>query len=218
MAKKKDNDLETTPKSDASDAPTLKLVKDRAETIDSPEGCDGPPIPPDAVEESGDPPETTAPQPVLDTEARLKTVSAAYKNLQEEMTALQARADRQRLFQRDMMKGEVVRSLFEPLQNLRRSVNALDKAELESDLLSGLHMVVRDFQEAFAALGLQEVEAEGATFNPDFHQALSILPVTDPEQDGKVLEVFSAGYRIGASLLAPAQVIIGKYEEPVGDA
>ena len=209
MAKKKDNDVDTTPPSESSDAPTLELVEDLEDAAVSP------------VENSAPPAEilaAPAPPVVLDTEARLKTVSAAYKNLQEEMAAFQARAERQRLFQRDMMKGEVVRSLFEPLQNLRRSVEALGKAEVETDLVDGLLMVVRDFQEAFAALGLVEVEAEGATFNPDFHEALSILPVTDSEQDGKVLEVFRAGYRIGASLLTPAQVIIGKYEEPVGDA
>jgi molecular chaperone GrpE len=206
MAEKKDNDVETTPTNESSDTPTLELVEEAGNppAEDSASPAEAPTVP--------------APPVVLDTEARLKTVSAAYKNLQEEMSAFQARAERQRIFQRDMMKGEVVRSLFEPLQNLRRSVEALAKAEVETDLVDGLLMVVRDFQEAFAALGLVEVEADGATFNPDFHEALSILPVTDPEQDGKVLEVFRAGYRIGASLLAPAQVIIGKYEEPVGDA
>jgi molecular chaperone GrpE len=209
MAKKKDIDVETPPTNESGDTPNLELVEDLEEASVSPADDPAPP-----AEIPADP----APPVVLDTEARLKTVSAAYKNLQEEMAAFQARAERQRLFQRDMMKGEVVRSLFEPLQNLRRSVEALGKAEVEPDLVDGLLMVVREFQEAFAALGLVEVEAKGATFNPDFHEALSILPVTDPEQDGKVLEVFRAGYRIGASLLAPAQVIIGKYEEPVGDA
>jgi len=202
MANKKDNDVENTPTSESTDTPTLELVED-LEAASVPPAIE--PAVPDAPV-------------VLDTEARLKTVSAAYKNLQEEMAAFQARAERQRLFQRDMMKGEVVRSLFEPLQNLRRSVEAVGKAEVEPELVEGLLMVVRDFQEAFGALGLEEVVAEGTTFNPDFHEALSILPVTDPEQDGKVLEVFRAGYRIGASLLAPAQVIIGKYEEPVSDA
>ncbi len=209
MAKKKDNDVETPPTSESSDTPTLELVEDLKEA--------GIPAAEDSASPAEDPVEP-APPVVLDTEARLKTVSAAYKNLQEEMAAFQARAERQRLFQRDMMKGEVVRSLFEPLQNLRRSVEALGKAAVEPELVEGLLMVVRDFQDSLAALGLEEVEAEGATFNPDFHEALSILPVTDPEQDGKVLEVFRAGYRIGANLLAPAQVIIGKYEEPVGDA
>ncbi len=203
MAKKKDNDVDTPPASEASETPTLELVEE-LDVHDDP-----------AAKEAAT---AVPPQPVLNTEARLKTVSAAYKNLQEEMAAFQARAERQRLFQRDMMKGEVVRSLFEPLQNLKRSVEALGKAAVEPDLVDGLLMVVRDFQDSFAALGLEEVQAEGATFNPDFHEALSILPVTDPEQDGRVLEVFRAGYRIGTSLLAPAQVIIGKYEEPVGDA
>ena len=52
----------------------------------------------------------------------------------------------------------------------------------------------------------------GAAFDPNLHEALSVAPVTDSTQDGMVIEVFSAGYRVGSRLLKPARVIIGRHE------
>ncbi|MEE2749993.1 MAG: nucleotide exchange factor GrpE [Myxococcota bacterium] len=155
---------------------------------------------------------------VVDTEARLKTVSAAYVRLQKEMTEMKERVERQRAVEKGLMKGDVVRSLFEPLQNLRRSVGAFGGADVDPHLVNGLDMVVREFMSAFEGLGLEEVPGVGSRFDPELHEALTVMPVADPELDGKIVEVFSAGYRIGKSLLAPAKVVIGKFEEPVGDA
>ena len=163
-------------------------------------------------------PERAAPEVVVDTEARLKTVSAAYVHLQKEMTEMKARVERQRAVEKGLMKGELVRSLFEPLQNLRRSVGAFGGADVDADLVNGLDMVVREFMTAFEGLGLEEVPGVGSVFDPELHEALTVMPVSDPEMDGKIVEVFSAGYRIGKSLLAPGKVVIGKFEEPVGDA
>ena len=49
-------------------------------------------------------------------------------------------------------------------------------------------------------------------FDPNLHEALSVVPVAEAEQDGMVIEVFSAGYRVGSRLLKPARVIIGRHE------
>ena len=199
MGNEKDKDVEPTATNETTESPQLELVEETLD-VEAPSA------------------EEIFAQALADTEARLKTVSAAYKGMQEEMAALKERTERQRGVQRELMKGELVRSLFEPLQNLRRSGDALNKAEVENDLVKGLDMVVRDFQEAFSQLGLEEIAAEGRPFNPEVHEALSIVPVLEKAQAGMVLEVFSAGYRIGSCLLAPAKVVIGKYEEPVSEA
>lgn len=215
LAKKKGEKMdvikqaETTNSGASVDAPS-----DAPETVDGVDSTD--PVP--ELLELGSREEDPLQEMLASTEARLKTVSAAYVELQREMTEMKDRIGRQRRVEKELMKGEVVRSIFEPLQNLRRSVEALGGTDIDSDLASGLDMVVREFLAGFESLGLEEVPGVGAVFNPDLHEALSVLPVTEPDQDGKILEVFSAGYRVGGTLLSPGKVIIGKFEEPVGDA
>lgn len=147
-------------------------------------------------------------------EGRLRKVSSAYKQLQGEMQALRERHARQREQDQKVMKAQVVKDLFEPLQNLRRSVDAMGSAGIEDDVLSGIQMVGRNFMEAFEQMGLEKVPGVGTPFSPDVHEALSVIPVAIPAADGRVIEVFSEGYRVGDTLIAPAKVVIGKYTAP----
>jgi len=126
--------------------------------------------------------------------------------------------ERQAAMREELRRGEVVGDLFEPLQNLRRSVEAVEKGATPEDTVEGLQMVIDQFNTAFEKLGLEEVPGKGATFDPNLHEALSLVPITDAALDGVVLEVFSPGYRIGSRLIQPARVLVGQLQESVGEA
>ena len=46
------------------------------------------------------------------------------------------------------------------------------------------------------------------------HDALAQLPVTDEAMNGKVIEVYATGWRVGDKVIQPAQVVVGVYQEP----
>lgn len=152
-------------------------------------------------------------------EARLKAVSAAYRQQSDEIQATKDRLARQASIKEEMRRGEVVGTLFEPVENLRRSIATLQKEGLQEQA-KGLELVLHQFLDAFNKLGLEEVPGRGAKFDPNLHEALTTMPVQDPALDEVVVEVFDTGYRIGSRLLKPARVVIGAYQEPetVGEA
>ncbi len=156
-------------------------------------------------------------QTVAALEARLKAVSAAYKAQVEEVEATKARLGRQAAYKEERRRGEVVGTFFEPVENLRRAMEVVRKAAGD-DAASGLDLVLHQFMDAFKKLGLEEVPGKGARFDPNLHEALTMMPVTDPALDGVVVEVFDTGYRIGTNLLKPARVIVGQLQEGVGEA
>ena len=169
------------------------------------------PVDADVVELVDPNPELTSARAELnELQARLRAVSAAYRQLQEEVEATKERLTRQAQFQRELDRGETVAKMFDPLDNLTRSIEAVN----EPDTKEGLKMVVHQFMGALSELGLEMLNPEGAKFDPNEHEALSVVPVNAPEQDEAVIEVFSAGYRVGSRLLKPARVVIGKLEEP----
>jgi molecular chaperone GrpE len=155
---------------------------------------------------------TEAKAEVSELQARLRAVSAAYRQLQEDVEATKERLSRAAEFQRSLQRGETVAKMFDPMDSLKRCI---DSAE-DGDTKTGLEMVAHQFMLALNELGLESVSPDGMPFDPNFHEALSVMPVTSPEQDGLVLEVFSVGYRVGSRLLKPARVIIGKLEEADG--
>ena len=151
-------------------------------------------------------------------QARLRAVSSAYREQQDEISETKARLERQAALKEEMRRGEVLAALFDPVENLKRSLDAARKGASPEDTATGLEMVHKAFMGAFEKLGLEEVPGAGARFDPNLHEALTLVPVTDPALDGVVLEVFSAGYRIGGRLIKAARVVVGQHQEPAGEA
>ena len=146
--------------------------------------------------------------------ARLRSVSAAYKQQQDDVAATRKRLERLAAEKEEIRRGEVVSALFEPLENLRRSKEAMERTGVDSSHTTGLDMVIRQIASAFENLGMEEVPGKGAKFDPNLHEALTAMPVQDPALDGVVVEVYESGYRLGSRLIRPARVIIGAYSAP----
>jgi molecular chaperone GrpE len=151
---------------------------------------------------------------VSELEARLRTVSAAFREKQDEIGLIKDRLTRQAAVQEEIRRGEVVMALFEPVENLHRSLEVVKGHAAEG----GLRMVYQQFMDALRKLGLEEVSGVGTRFDPAVHEAIATQPVTDPAQENVVMGVFSTGYRIGTRLVRPARVVIGSYVEGVGEA
>lgn len=149
-------------------------------------------------------------------QARLRTVSKAYTDLQQEMRLFRERNETQLKLNMERQAFEAAKSFFEPVMNLKRSIH------LHGDdmalFVEGLRMIEHQFMAAMERLGLEKVPGEGADFDPNFHEALAIQPVTDPALDGKVVQVHSDGYAVKGKVLQAAQVVIGKAQEPSGEA
>ncbi len=76
----------------------------------------------------------------------------------------------------------------------------------------GSEMTVKMFLTAIEKFGVKVIDPEGEKFNPDFHQAMSMLPSADLPPN-TVMNVFQKGYTLQGRLMRPAMVIVSKAEE-----
>jgi molecular chaperone GrpE len=151
---------------------------------------------------------------VEEVTARLRSVSSAYSKQGDEIKATKARLERQMQYKESKNRGEVVSSIFEPFDNLKRCLEGLKKSDIEESHIEGLEMVKSSFMTAFQKLGLEEIPGKGSKFDPNIHEALMNIPVPDPTLNGVVIDVHSTGYRINDIIIRPAKVIIGVCEVP----
>ena len=101
----------------------------------------------------------------------------------------------------EFTKAETLRELLTSVDNLERAVAAPDGEEYKT----GVDMTIRQFQETLHKLGLEEIEADGAPFNPEWHHAVMREDADWVEPD-TVTEVFQKGYKVGNRILRPAMV------------
>jgi molecular chaperone GrpE len=76
-------------------------------------------------------------------------------------------------------------------------------------LQTGIAMIHQQLKNALAEAGLEEVNATGQAFNPNWHEAVS-QKETDDAPEGQVLQQLRKGYKLHNRLLRPASVIVAK--------
>jgi len=105
----------------------------------------------------------------------------------------------------------LVKDLLPTVDNLERAVDHARQNEggdIEG-LLQGVELVLRELRGVFARHGVEEIEAEGKTFDPSVHEAMAQAP-DDSVPANTVVQVFQRGYRLRDHLIRPASVIVSK--------
>jgi molecular chaperone GrpE len=96
------------------------------------------------------------------------------------------------------------------VDDLDRGIAAARSVAESADVVTGLELVRRSMLTRLGQLGVTHAAALGEPFDPQRHDAIALVPVTDPAQDGRVIDVMREGYLIGDEVLRPAGVAVGK--------
>ncbi|ENR5392208.1 TPA: nucleotide exchange factor GrpE [Providencia rettgeri] len=100
--------------------------------------------------------------------------------------------------------------LLPVIDNLERAIDAADHESEESKaMLEGLNLTLKTFLDAVAKFGIEPVGDVNVPFNPDVHQAITMIESPD-HQAGHVINVMQKGYTLNSRLLRPAMVIVSK--------
>lgn len=169
-------------------------------------------------DESGDDEETPKkPSYVADLEARLEEkdqllneIRSKHRAAVKEFEDSKARLGRDVQGQVEQNRRSTLVELLDVLDNLERAVEAANENADVETLLQGVAMVRDQFVAKLASLGVFKQSSLNKKFDPEQHEAVSVIPVTQSEQDGVVLGVVQEGYLLGDQVLRPATVAVGR--------
>ena len=117
------------------------------------------------------------------------------------------RVERERRDLADYIKADVLAELLPIVDNFERALQA-PSAETES-LRKGVELIHKQMLDFLRKRGVTPIEALGADFDPNFHQA--VIHETSPShREGEVVEELQRGYMLGDKLLRPAMVKVAK--------
>jgi molecular chaperone GrpE len=112
------------------------------------------------------------------------------------------RVERDRSSDQAMMKGDLIRKVLPVLDDLER---ALSNRPADSAWANGIELIQRKLLLILESEGVRRIEAEGAVFDPNVHEAISQEPI-DGAESGSVVAVTQQGYILGDRVIRPAQV------------
>lgn len=110
----------------------------------------------------------------------------------------------------DIIRGAaagVIESLLPVLDNMKLGLQAAENHPEAKDVTVGFQMVDTQLKKALADQGLEELNPDGETFDPNLHECIAQQPSDDIEED-KVITTVRAGYRLNDKLIRAANVIV----------
>jgi len=178
---------------------TADSPEDRAEMMEDASSANGE----TAVEGAG-----------AETEERLRRECEEYRErflrLAAEMDNLRKRSAREVENARRFGVERFAQALLPVYDSIEASL-AIESTDVES-LLEGQRAILRLLSEAFESVGVEQIDPHGHPFDPEKHEAMSMLPSAHAEPHS-VLDVVQKGYAIQERLLRPARVIVARPPE-----
>ena len=170
-----------------------------------------PSIDPNENQQPGDAPQAGAPE--ASEQARAAELEAELARLREE--ALRERADldnqleRERDSARRFANERLLADLLPVIDSLEAGLGAAGSDA--SALREGMELTLRQLLKVTADNGLVPVDPVGQPFNPEHHQAMSMVP-SEEHAPGHVVQVYQKGWLLNDRLLRPALVVVSQQD------
>lgn len=100
------------------------------------------------------------------------------------------------------------------LDNFDMAIAAAQNAQGDvQSLQAGVSMIHNQFKAVLTDVGLEEIDASGKPFDPNFHEAVSQQETLDAPE-GTVVMQLRKGFKLRDRLIRPATVIVAKQPSP----
>lgn len=105
-------------------------------------------------------------------------------------------------------KTEVILEVLNSLDDFERAFATLEATD-ESEFVRGIRLIYNNLLTALQKLGVSEIDAIGAPFDPNRHMAIGQIE-TGEVASGHVAQVAEKGYALNGSVIRPARVVVAK--------
>ncbi|NQT29704.1 MAG: nucleotide exchange factor GrpE [Candidatus Saganbacteria bacterium] len=102
----------------------------------------------------------------------------------------------------------LVTELLPIIDNFARAMDAAQKVEAGDEMTKGLALIKKQLEDVLRKHGVEEINALGKPFDPNFHEA--ILQKEDDGPAGINIEEVQKGYKLNGKVIRPSMVIVSK--------
>ncbi|HEY9900631.1 MAG TPA: nucleotide exchange factor GrpE [Pantanalinema sp.] len=137
-------------------------------------------------------------QRIAELEGQFKRLAADFENYRRRQTQ-----EREELVK--FAASRVFENLLPVVDNLERAIASSKKATDVQQVITGVELIQRQMMDFFAKSGVVPMEAQGAAFDPNLHEAIAQFATTEAP-DQTVLAEVQKGYYLNGKVLRHAMV------------
>ena len=104
---------------------------------------------------------------------------------------------------------KIITAILPVLDDMERALKNMQNAEDVKALAEGVELIFKKFLDILEKQGVKPIEATGADFDVDLHEAIAQLPAPEESLKGKVLDCTKTGYTLNEKVIRHSQVVVG---------
>ena len=104
---------------------------------------------------------------------------------------------------------DTIKGLLPVLDDCERAMETLAKSDDNPAAKEGTELIFSKLSGYLKSRGLDRIEAKGAEFDTDLHEAVAQFPVQDENMKGKIYDVVQTGYTLNGKVVRFAKVVVG---------
>ncbi|MEY3586491.1 MAG: hypothetical protein RLZZ243_1555 [Bacteroidota bacterium] len=163
----------------------------------------------DSVESVGEENKEEAPKE-LTAEEKYAELNSRFLLLHADFDNFRKRTYKERIEQSATANKDVLLSMLPVMDNFERAIVTNEKSEDVAAMKEGFHLIYTMFKGILDSKGLKPMEAKGAQFDSDLHEAIANIPAPDKKMVGKVIEDVEKGYYLNDKVIRFAKVVVGQ--------
>lgn len=148
---------------------------------------------------------------------KVTALTGAMEAAKEQVLRSQAEAQNaRRRAEQDVEKAhkfgqeKLLGDLLPVVDNLERALASIDPQDQAfKPVTEGIELTLKSFVDVLAKYKVEPVNPQGEPFDPQLHQAMTMVPNPDVEPN-TVIDVFQKGYTLNGRLVRPAMVVVSK--------
>lgn len=157
--------------------------------------------------EEADPERDESSEKLAEAEQELSRHREAMLRMQAEMENLRKRLMRDLDRSRKLALEKIMKDLLQVWDSLERGLEVDSESLTVESLLEGQELTLRMLEKVMQDHDLQIIDPMGQPFDPELHQAMTVLPSADVPEN-TVLEVLQKGFSLHDRLVRPAMVVV----------
>lgn len=132
-----------------------------------------------------------------------------YVRLMAEFDNFRRRTSQEKLNLVNVAAEDTIKGLLPVLDDCERAMETLAKSDDNPAAKEGTELIFSKLSGYLKSRGLDRIEAKGAEFDTDLHEAVAQFPVQDENMKGKIYDVVQTGYTLNGKVVRFAKVVVG---------
>ena len=162
------------------------------------------------AQEAGTADATQDVKPEPTAEERYAELNDKFLRLYSEFDNYRKRTNKEKIDLIGSASAGVLKDLIPVIDDFERAIANNQNSEDLAVVKEGFHLIYNKLKSILDNKGLKPMEAKGAPFDSELHEAIANIPAPTPDLVGKVVDDVEKGYFLNEKVIRYAKVVVGQ--------